>query len=158
MGDLNTHHAWWQGPLTSTVHISAASHKIANWLEDNKFFLHNKTTIPTHHPRNVGRPSTIDLCFSRESTTQSIFVLAVNHATTSDHSSITATLALQSIIQVSPAQRNWHKADWGTFNCYIQSTGLDLTNLQGEADTLRAVCNITTIIHKATDIAVPLST
>jgi len=59
---------------------------------------------------------------------------------------------------VAPARRNWHKADWGTFNNYIQSTGLDLTNLQGEADTLRAVSNITTIIHKATDIAVPIST
>ena len=158
MGDLNAHHPWWQGPLPSTARISAASHKIANWLEDNNFSLHNETAIPTHHPRNGGRPSTIDLCFSRGSTTQSIFALAVNHDTTSDHSSITATLALPSIIQVAPARRNWHKADWETFNNYIQSTGLDLTNLQGEGDTLRAISNITTIIHKATDVAVPIST
>jgi len=104
MGDLNAHHPWWQGPLPSTARISAASHKIANWFKDNNFFLHNETAIPTHHPRNGGRPSTIDLCFSQGSTTQSIFALAVNHNTTSDHSSITATLALPSIIQVAPAR------------------------------------------------------
>ena len=86
MGDLNAHHPWWQGPLTPTVHVSRASQVIADWLEDNNFHLENEPSIPTHHPRNGGRPSTIDLCLSRGPTMQSILSLAVDHNTTSDHS------------------------------------------------------------------------
>jgi len=158
MGDFNAHHPWWQGPLPRTVRISSASHSIADWLEENNFYLHNEPAIPTHHPRNGGRPSTIDLCLSRGSTTQSILVLAVDHNTTSDHSSVTATLALPYTILRTPTRRNWHKANWATFHEYIHSAGLDLTNLHGREDTLRAVTNITTILHQATDVAVPLST
>jgi hypothetical protein len=64
MGDLNAHHPWWQGPLPPTVRISRASQAIADWLENNNFHLENEPSIPTHHPRNGGRPSTIDLCLS----------------------------------------------------------------------------------------------
>jgi len=64
MGDLNTHHLWWQGPLPQTARISCASHTIANWLEDNHFHLQNEPANPTHHPRNGGHPATIDLCLS----------------------------------------------------------------------------------------------
>ena len=158
MGDFNTHHPWWQGPLPRTVRISAASHTIADWLEENNFHLHNEPAIPTHHPRNGGCPSTIDLCLSRGSTTESILALAVDHDTTSDHSSLTATLALLYSIPTTPARRNWFKANWATFHEHVQAAGRDLTNLQGKADTLRAVTNITTILHQATNAAVPLST
>jgi hypothetical protein len=51
--------------------------------------------------------------------------------------------------------RYWHKANWQTFKEYICSTGIDLTNLQGKEDKLRAVTNITTILHDAIDMAVP---
>jgi hypothetical protein len=146
MGDFNAHHPWWQGPIPSTIRISAASHKIANWLEENDFHLENEPAIPTHHPRNGGRPSTIDLCLSRGRTTQSILALAVDHDTTSDHSSITTSLTLPCIIPTAPIRRNWHKANWSAFQDHIYATGLDLTNLQGEVDTLRAVSSITTII------------
>jgi len=64
MGDLNAHHPWWQGPLPLTVRVSRASQAIADWLEDNNFHLENEPSIPTHHPRNGGRPSNIDLCLS----------------------------------------------------------------------------------------------
>ena len=94
MGDLNAHHTWWEGPLPPSARISPDSHAIANWLSDNNFHLKNKTAIPTHHPRNGGQPSTIDLCLARGRTTQLILSLAVNHDTTSDHSSLTATLSL----------------------------------------------------------------
>jgi hypothetical protein len=65
MGDLNAHHSWWQGSLPPSARTSPASHTIANWLTDNNFHLHNKIANPTHHPRNGGQPSTIDLCLSR---------------------------------------------------------------------------------------------
>jgi hypothetical protein len=157
MRDFNAHHPWWQGPIPSTIRISAASHKIANWLEENNFHLENEPSIPTHHPRNGGRPSTIDLCLSRGATTQSILALAVDHDTTSDHSSITTTLTIPCFIPMAPTRRNWQKANWSAFQDHIYATGLDLTNLQGEVDTLRAVSSITTIIGQATDIAVPIS-
>jgi len=92
MGDLNTHHPWWQGPLPLTARISCGSQTIVNWLEDNNFHLQNEPAIPTHHPRNSRRPSTIDVCFSRGSTRQSILTLAVDHNTTSDYSAISVAL------------------------------------------------------------------
>jgi hypothetical protein len=55
------------------------------------------------------------------------------------------------------ARRNWHKANWTAFHDHIRAADLDLTNLQRQADTLRAVSNIMTIIKEATDIAVPIS-
>src|SRR3978361_75087 len=91
MGDFNAHHVWWQGPLPQSARTSAATHSIVDWLKNNNFHLHNKPGIPTHHPRNGGNPSTIALCFSRASITQSILALAIDHDTTSDHSSITTT-------------------------------------------------------------------
>jgi hypothetical protein len=112
MEDLNAHHPWWQGPLPQTARISRTSHTIANWVEDNNFYLQNEPAIPTHHPRNGGYPSTIDLCFSRGSTTQSILALAVDHDTTSDHGAITITLALPSAVVPTVLRRCWHKADW----------------------------------------------
>jgi hypothetical protein len=93
-GDLNAHHLWWQGPLTLIIRNSHVSHSIANWLEDHDFCLQNEPAVPTHHPRNGGQPSTIDLCFSRDSATRSILLLAVNHDTTSDHSAVTVSLSL----------------------------------------------------------------
>jgi len=94
MGDLNANHPWWQGPLPQSARVSRASHTIANWLEDNNFHLQNEPAIPTHHPWNGGHPSTIDLCLSRGSVTQSFLAQAVNHDTTSDHSAVTVTLSL----------------------------------------------------------------
>jgi len=158
MGDFNAYHPWWQGPLPRTARISSASHAIADWLEENNFHLHNELAIATHHPRNGGRPSIIDLCLSRGSTTQSILTLAVDHETTSDHSSLTATLALPYSIPSAPARRNWPKANWATFHEHLKAASPNLTNLQGKADTLRAVTNIMTILHEATNVAVPLST
>jgi len=64
MGDLNAHHPGWQGPLPHSARISRESHTIANWLEDNHFHLQNEPAIRTHHLRNGGHPSTIDLCLS----------------------------------------------------------------------------------------------
>jgi ribonuclease HI len=157
IGDFNAHHMWWQGSLPLSARTSTATHSIVNWLENNNFHLHNKPGIPTHHPRNGGNPSTIDLCFSRGSITQSILALAIDHDTTSDHSSITLSLSLPSSPPpTSPPRRIWHKADWSAFALHIQSANMDLTNLSGKEDTLRAISNITGLIHRATDIAVPL--
>jgi len=149
MGDFNAHHVWWQGPLPQTARTSAASHDLAEWLESNNFQLHNVPGLPTHHPRNGSTPSTIDLCLSRGDITTSILSLDTDHGTTSDHSSVTVTLALPSATSPVPVRRNWHKANWETFREYILSTGIDLTNLQGKEDTLRAVTSVTTILHKA---------
>jgi len=119
MGDLNAHHTWWQGPLPPSAHTSPASHTIANWLTENNFHLHNKIATPTHHPRNGGQPSTIDLCLSRGKTTQLVLTLAIDHDTTSDHSSLNATLSLPSNAAQQKAQHCWRKADWGSFASHI---------------------------------------
>jgi len=158
MGDLNAHHPWWQGPLPQAARISTASHTIANWLEDNNFCLQNEPAIPTHHPRNGGQPSTIDLCFSRGSPTQSILTLAVDHDTTSDHSAVIITLSLPSAQAPTIPCRCWRKANWETFNSKIRSAKMDLSQLQGTDDTLRAVTNNTCLIHQAVDEAVPVRT
>jgi len=158
MGDFNAHHVWWQGPLPQTARTSAASHDLAEWLESNNFQLYNVHGLPTHHPRNRSTPSTIDLCLSCGDITTSILSLATDHGTTSDHSSVTVTLALPSATSPVPVRRNWHKANGETFREYILSTGIDLTNLQGKEDTLRAVTSVTTILHKASDAAVPSGT
>jgi len=156
MGDLNAHHPWWQGPLPRTTRTSPTSHTIANWLEENNFHLQNEPAIPTHHPRNGGSPSTIVLCLSRGATTRSILSLAVDHDTTSDHSTLMVTLALPSAeVRTSP-RRCWYKADWRIFDTKIQSTKMELSQLQGPEDTLRAVTNVTKLIHQAVDAAVPM--
>jgi len=156
MGDLNTHHPWWQGPLPQSARISRASFTIANWLEDNHFHLQNVPAIPTHHPRNGGHPSTIDLYLSRGSVTQSILALAVNHNTTSDHSAVTVTLSLPTAMAPAVPCRCWRKADWKIFDLRIQSANMDLSHLHGMDDTLRAIANITRLIHQAVDEAVPV--
>jgi hypothetical protein len=156
MGDLNAHHPWWQGPLSQTTRISRASHSIANWLEDNNFHLQNEPAIPTHHPRNGGSPSTIDLCLSRGSTTQSILTMAVDHDTTSDHSAITVTLSLPTATVLAVPRYCWRRADWAKFDSRIQSAKMNLSQLQGTDDTLRAISNITQLIHQAVDEAVPV--
>jgi hypothetical protein len=156
MGDLNAHHPWWQGPLPQTARISRASQTIADWLADNNFHLQNEPAIPTHHPRNGGHPSTIDLCLSRGSVTKSILALAVDDDTTSDHSAVTVTLALPTAIAPKVPRRCWYRADWGKFDFQIQSAKMDLSQLQGTDDTLRAITNITQLIHQAVDVAVPL--
>jgi len=115
MGDLNAYHPWWQGPLPSTAHISCGSQTIANWLEDNNFHLQNEPSIHTHHPRNGRRPSTIDLCFSQGSTTQSVLTLAVDDITTSDHSAISVALSLPMVATLVAPCRCWHRANWETF-------------------------------------------
>src|SRR3978361_834044 len=153
MGDLNAHHPWWQGPLPSTIRISRASQAIADWLEDNNFHLQNEPSIPTHHPRNGGRPSTIDLCLSRGSTTQSIRTLAVDHDTTSDHSAITITLSLPTPTVPEVPRRCWLRADWGKFDSRIQSAKMDLSQLQGQEDTAHAMTKITQLIHQTRDKA-----
>ena len=105
MGDLNAHHTWWQGPLPPSACTSPASHTSANWLTENNFHLHNKIATRTHHPRNGGQPSIIDLCLSRGRTIQLVLTLAIDHDTTSDHSSLTATLSLLSNVVPQKAQR-----------------------------------------------------
>src|SRR3978361_87112 len=55
----------------------------------------------------------------------------------------------------TPLRRVWHKAAWNAFTSHIQSANMDLTNLSGKENTLRAISNITDLIHRATDIAVP---
>jgi len=158
MGDLNAHHPWWQGPLPQTSRISHTSQTITNWLEDNNFHLQNELAIPTHHPRNGGCPSTIDLCLSQGSPTQSFLTLAVDHDTTSDHSVITVTLSLPTAtIPVAP-RRCWRRANWERFDFGVQSAKMDLSQLYGTDDTLRAITNITRLIHQAVDEAVPVKT
>jgi len=156
MGELNAHHRWWQGPLPTLAHTSPASHTIANWLTENNFHLHNKIATPTHHPRNRGQPSTIDLCLSRGKTTQLILTLAIDHDTTSDHSSLTATCSLPSNIAPWKAQHCWSKADWESFASHIQATRMDLSKLQRTKDAVHTVTNITHLIHEATNHAVPM--
>jgi len=156
MGDFNAHHPWWQGPLPPTARISCGSQTIANWLEDNNFHLQNEPAIPTHHPRNGGHPSTIDLCLTPGSTTQSILSLAVDHDTTSDHSAVTVILSLPTPIAPTVPRRCWRRADWGKFDSIIQSANMDLSQLQAMDDTLQAITNITQLLHQAVDEAVPL--
>lgn len=158
MGDLSAHHLWRQGPLPQTARISSASHAIANWLEDNNFCLQNQPAIPTHHPRSGGHPSTIDLCFSGGSTMQSVLTLAMDHETTADHSTITLSLSLLLASEPATPHQCWHKADWGMFNSRIEAVKMDLSQLQGTDDTLRAITNITRLIHQAVREAVPLWT
>jgi len=157
MGDFNTHHPWWQEPLSSTARISRGSQTIANRLEDNNFHLQNEPSIPTHHPRNGGCPSTIDLCLSQGSTTQSVLSLAVDHDTTSDHSAaVTITLSLPIAPAPAVPRRCWHRADWGLFDSRVQSAGMELSQLQGMDDTLRAITNIICLINQAVNEAIPL--
>jgi len=152
------HHPWWQGSLPSTARISRGSQTIANWLEDNNFHLQNEPAIPTHHPRNGRCPSTIDLCFSRGSTIQSILTLAVDDNTTSDHCAISVALSLPTGTTLVAPRRCWCRANWETFDSRIQSAKMDLSQLHGMDDTLCAVTNITQLIHQAVDEAVPVKT
>jgi hypothetical protein len=156
MGDLNGHHSWWQGPLPQTARTFHASHTIAKWLEAHNFNLQNEPAIPTHHPRNGGQPSTIDLCFSRGSVIHSILSLAVDHDTTSDHRAVTITISLPTTVTPTTPRRCWRKADWGRFDNRIHTARMDLSQLHGVDDTLRAITNITKLIHQAVDEAVPL--
>jgi len=155
MGDLNAHHTWWQGPLPPAATTSLASHTIANWLTENNFHLRNIIATPTHHTRNGGQPSTIDLCLSRGKTIQLVIALVIDHDTTSDHSSLTASLSLPSNAAPQKAQHCWCKADWGSFASHIEAARMDLSNLQGTEDTLCVVTNITHLIHEATNPAIP---
>jgi len=148
-------HAWPQGPLPPTARTSAARLSLAEWLESNNFQLHNEPGLPTHHPRNGTTPSTIDLCLSHCDFTNSIISLATNNETTSDHSEITVTLAFPSALAPTAVRPNWGKANLKTFEEHIRSTGIDLLNLQGKEDTLRAVTNVTTMLHDAINAAVP---
>jgi len=132
MGDLNAHYVWWQGPLPQTARTLAASHDLTEWLESNNFQLHNVPGLPTHHPRNGSTLSTIDLCLTRGEITTTILSLATDRDTTSDHSSITITLALAYTPSSVPVRRNWEKANWETFREHVRFTGIDLTNLQGK--------------------------
>jgi len=84
---------------------------MVNWLTENNFQFHNKIATPNNNTRNGGQPSTIDLCFSRGRTTQLVLTLVIDHDTTSDHSSLTATLSLPSNVAPQKAQHCWHKAD-----------------------------------------------
>jgi len=156
MGDLNAHHMWWQGPLPPSARTSLASNTIANWFTENNFHLHNIIAPPTQYPRNGGQPSTIDLCLFTGRTTQLVLTLAIDHNTTSDHSSLTATLSLPTNAASQKDQRCWPKADWGSFTSHIQAMRMDLSNLQGTQDTLCAITNITHLIHKATNKAIPM--
>jgi len=155
MGDLNAHHPWWQDPLPHTARTSPASHTIIHWLEHNNFHLQNEPAIPTHHPRNRSSPSTINLCLTCGDTTRCTLPLAIKDNTTSDHSSLTATLLLPYTSPPPKPYRCWNKADWNSFNSHIQSVRIDLSELQGPEVTLRVISNITLLIHQATEIAVP---
>jgi len=159
MGDLNGHHLWWQGPLPSTARISYRCQMIAYWLEDNNFHLQNEPAISTNHPKNGGRPFTIDLCFSQGSTTQSILMLVVDHNTTSDHSAkVSMALSLPTVTIPVARRPCWHRANWETLDSQIQSAKMDLLQLHGKDDTLHAVTIITHLIHQAGDEAVPVKT
>ena len=155
MGDLNAHQPWWQGPVPHTAHTSSASHAIAHWLEHNNFHLQNKPAIPTHHPRNGSNPSTIDLFLTHRDTTRSALSLAIDDDTTSDHSSLTLTLSLPYTTPPPKPYRCWAKADWNSFGSHIQATRMNLSDLQSPEATLRAVSNITLLIHQATEATVP---
>jgi len=51
--------------------------------------------------------------------------------------------------------RCWAKANWNSFGSYIQATRMDLSDLQGPEATLRAISNITLLIHQATEATFP---
>ena len=155
MGDLNARHPWWQCSVPHTALISPAGHAIAHWLEHNNFHLQNNPAIPTHHPRNGSNPSTIDLWLTHRDTTRSALSLAINDDTTSDHSSLTLTLTLPYTIPPPKPYRCWAKDDWNSFSSYIQATRMDLSDLQGLEATLRAISNITLLIHQVTEATVP---
>ena len=111
--------------------------------------------IHTHHPRNGSSPSTIDLSLTRGDTTRSTLSLAIEDDTTSDHSSLTATLSLPYTAPPPKPYRCWTKADWNSFNSHIQSTRMDLSDLQGPEAMLRAISNITLLIHQVAETAIP---
>jgi len=87
---------------------------------------------------------------------QSDLSLAVDHDTTSDHSAVPVTLSLPMAPAAAVPRRCWCRADWGLFDRRVQSAGMDLSQLQGTDDTLRAITNITCLINQAVDEAVPL--
>jgi len=89
---------------------------------------------------------------------QSVLTLAMDHETTADHSTITLSLSLLLASEPATPHQCWHKADWGMFNSRIEAVKMDLSQLQGTDDTLRAITNITRLIHQAVREAVPLWT
>jgi hypothetical protein len=157
MGDTNTHHTWW-GRATTINDAQIRNHRdqadtIADWMEEHHFFLQNKPGHPTHFPRNGMTPSVIDLCFSAGNITKNIIAHEINPDSASDHAIYTIYLNLTP--PKATPKRAWYKADWALFQKTIIESGLDLNNISSADAALHAVTNITTIINKATDAAVP---
>jgi hypothetical protein len=157
MGDLNAHHPWWGS--TSTIDdnqirsFRTETDSIVDWMETHSFFLHNKPGMLIHFPRNGTSPSVIDLCFSAGNITKDIWAYEINPDSTSDHA--ISTLCINHTPPASPPKRAWHRADWTLFHQTVTEYGLDLSNIGSAEEALRAATNITGIIHKATDAAVP---
>jgi len=131
------------------------SHAIVHWLEHNNFHLQNEPAIPTHHPRNGSSPSTIDIYLTCGDITRCTLSLAIEDDNTSDYSSLTVTLLLPYAAPPPKPYRCWNKVDLNSFNSHIQSTRMDLIDLQGPEAILRTISNITLLIQQATETAVP---
>jgi hypothetical protein len=157
MGDLNAHHPWWGSTTTlddnQIPSFHAETDSIVDWMESHSFFLHNKPGTLTHFPQNGTSPSVIDLCFSAREITKDILAYEINPDSISDHA--ICTLYISHTPPTSPPKRAWHRADWKLFQQTITEYGLDLSNIGSAEEALRTANNITEIIHKATDAAVP---
>jgi hypothetical protein len=122
-------------------------------MESHNFFLHNKPGMLIHFPRNSMSPSIIDLCFSARGISKDILAYEINPDSASDYAIY--TLYINHILPTSPAKRAWHRADWKIFQQTVTEYGIDLSNIGSAEEALRMANNITNIIHKATDAAVP---
>jgi hypothetical protein len=141
IGDFNCHHQWWYGDIKSTKNnmktrqVSTNANTIVEWLEKQNFKLHNKTSIPTHYPRDSNKsPTLIDLCFSRGEVTQWINTWFIDDDSTSDHSIIgiritPSTNRISCNIVKAKYVRAWSKADWSQFRSHIVSKQLDFSNI-----------------------------
>jgi hypothetical protein len=157
MGNLNAHHPWWGSTTTLNNNqirsFHAETDAIVDWMESHSFFLHNKPGTLTHFPQNDTSPLVIDLCFSASNITKDILAYEINPDLASDHA--ICTLYINHTPLTYPPKRAWHRANWKLFQQTITKYGLDLGNIGSAKEAICTANNITKIIHKATDIAVP---
>lgn len=165
VGDLNAHHPWWYGDQSESTSQSSrpspASEKIAQWLQDHHFTLHNVPGIHTHFPRDPTKnPTIIDLCLSRGSISNFVHAWTTDPDNTSDHANCGLLLSLDAPVSIAKQTktRNWKKTDWDTFRKTVQAgTSQAPTPISNANDALDAVKEITQVINEAVEAAVPLT-
>jgi ribonuclease HI len=159
MGDFNAHHRWWAADTAANsvmFRLGRISHDaIACWLDEHEFSLQNEVGRPTHHPRNGGSPTVIDLCLTRGLVTGIAKAWSIDDDSSSDHSRCGIILELGTPFPIpSEPRRNWKRVNWSAFAQSMSSFSLPL--LDSPASALESVALLTNAIQVATDAAVPL--